>query len=596
MYLARDAILEREVAVKFLPLKFQQDPLAGRRFQREARACAGLDHPFIAQIHEVGEEDGRSFLVMEYLRGETLRERLAEGPVPLEEALRFAAEIAGALHAAHTQNIIHRDLKPSNIMITHSGHVKVMDFGLAKVVNPQEGRQHDQNVTGLTGSGVRPGTVPYMSPEQLKGGELDTRSDIFSFGILLYEKVTGRHLFRKAETFETASSILKDPPPPLPPIKEEGGGDLLSHVLRKMLAKRPEDRYQSALDLRIDLDELRTRVDSGRLPSWRGKAGRWTIRLPLGLALLAVAAAGSWWLAFTRYEPQANRSTLVKVHLDGGEPLTLCECGARWGVAWSPQGYLLLGSPTAGLLRIPESGGQPEPAEPGSASRHPQLLPSVSGNGEVVFYTVPRDPDALAGEAEIWAWVPAAGEHRKLANGWDGRYVPTGHLVFGQRGKLKALPFHLGRLEARRPEVTLVEGITQSLFTANTTLRTGAVQMGFSATGLLAYVTGSVFPEIKGPLAWLGPDGREELLEVEPRNYHTVRISPDGTEVLLTAIYPPQDIWLFEPLRRSMRRQTFENQTRMRSEVRDRTSSRSSPVATGSVPCGRSQWMVSRSS
>lgn len=265
------------------------------------------------------------------------------------------------------------------------------------------------------------------------------------------------------------------------------------------------------------------------------------------------------WLAFTRYEPEANRSTLVKVRLDGGEPLTLCECDARWGVAWSPQGYLLLGSPTGGLIRIPESGGRPEPAEPDSDSRHPKILPSVSPNGEVVFYTVPRDPDALAGEAEIWAWVPATGEHRKLVDGWDGRYVPTGHLVFGQGGNLKALPFHVGRLEARGPEVTLVEGITQSLFTANTNLRTGAVQMGLSSTGLLAYVSGSVFPEIKGPLAWVGRDGREELLEVDPRNFHTVRISPDGAEVLLTAIYPPQDIWLFEVPRKSLRRQTFEN-------------------------------------
>ncbi len=649
VYLAQDTILEREVAVKFLPREFEQDPLAGRRFRREAQACAGLDHPFIAQIHEIGEEAGRSFLVMEYLRGQTLRERLAEGPIPLDDALRYAAEIAEALHAAHSENIVHRDLKPSNIMITRSGHVKVMDFGLAKVVNSTEERQHDQNVTGLTGSGVRLGTVPYMSPEQLKGSELDTRSDIFSFGILLYEMVTGRHPFRKGETFETASSILKDPPPPLPPLEPEGVVDLLSHVLRKMLAKRPEDRYQSALDLRIDLEEVRSRADGGRLAVWRAKAGNWRFWLLLGLGVPILALFAGWWfgvwggagpatplrfevnlpaglrlahyyrqamalspdgrvlavtagrlqnpyifpdevriytrhldqwrfdpvpgsengfqpvyspdgewLAFTRYEPAANRYSLVKVRLNGGEPVTLCECDARWGVAWSPHGYLLLGSPTAGLLRVGESGGPVEPVELDPGARQTRILPSVSPDGEVVFYTVPRDPDALAGEARIWAWVPATGEHRELVDGWDGRYVPTGHLVFGRGGTLKGLPFHLGRLEPLGPEVTLIEGVTQSLFTVNTTLRTGALQMAFSSTGLLAYTAGSVFPEIKGPLAWVDRQGKEELLEVEPRNYHTVRISPDGTEVLLTSIYPPQDIWLFEPLRRSMRRQTFE--------------------------------------
>lgn len=649
VYLAQDQRLEREVAVKILPSELEQDPIACRRFRREARSSAGLDHPFIAQIHEVGEAAGRSFLVMEYLRGKTLRERLTEGPLTLEEALKFGSEMAEALHAAHSEGIIHRDLKPSNIMLTRSGHVKVMDFGLAKVVNHQSGHEHDQNVTGLTGSGVRLGTVAYMSPEQLKGAELDTRSDIFSFGILLYEMVTGRHPFRKIEPFETASAIIKEPPPPLPPSEFSGVTDLLSHVLRKTLAKHPDDRYQSAQDLRIDLDELRSRLAESHWQRWLPSGRRWLAWLPLLLFIVAGAAAGGWWaarrpattaerpirletllpaglrmahnyrhgvalspdgrtlvvtggslenpyvfpeqvrlfrrdldqwryypipgtengfqpvfspdgrwLAFTRFDREGSRYLLLKVRVEGGEPVTLCECDARWGVAWAPDGLIYLGSTNSGLLRIHDSGGQPEPVTPNPPEPPARILPFVTPGGEAVLYTVPQDPSALAGEAEIWAYTPATGEDRRLRPGWDGRYSETGHLVFGDRGSLKATALDLDSLTLHGPEVTLVEGVIHSLFTANTGLRTGAMQVAFSRSGLLAYAAGTVFPEIKGPLAWIDRRGNEELLQVEPRNFFTVRVSPDGSEVLLTAIYPPQDIWLFDPVRQALRRQTFE--------------------------------------
>jgi len=186
VFLAQDTTLDRKVALKFLPEDLQQDSTAKKRFLREAKSAAALDHPYICHIHEVGEVEGKSFISMEYIQGTTLREKLTEGPLPVRKALETAGEMAEALEAAHKQKIVHRDLKPSNIMLTPEGHVKVMDFGLAKRVTPVEG-QEQEITTALTKQGSTLGTVPYMSPEQVRGQEVDTRSDIFSFGVVLYE-------------------------------------------------------------------------------------------------------------------------------------------------------------------------------------------------------------------------------------------------------------------------------------------------------------------------------------------------------------------------------------------------------------------------
>ena len=186
VYRATDTVLTRDVALKFLPEKLARDEIARRRFLREARSAAALDHPFICHIHETGEVDGKGFIAMEYVPGPTLQDKLAAGPLAIAECLRIASEMAEALEKAHQNKIVHRDLKPSNIILTPEGHVKVMDFGLAKRVAPEQEDSQQTTLTGLTGEGSTLGTVPYMSPEQLKGEEVDTRSDIFSFGIILY--------------------------------------------------------------------------------------------------------------------------------------------------------------------------------------------------------------------------------------------------------------------------------------------------------------------------------------------------------------------------------------------------------------------------
>ncbi|MDA2935310.1 protein kinase, partial [Acidobacteria bacterium AH-259-D05] len=255
VFLAQDTTLDRKVAMKFLPEQMLQNPTARKRFLREAKSAAALNHPYICKIYEVGESEGKSFISMEYIQGETLQEQLAKGPLPLKDALRTSVEIAEALEGAHKSNIVHRDLKPSNIMLTPEGHVKVMDFGLAKRITRVEGQDEEEITTKLTKDDSILGTVPYMSPEQLRGQEVDARSDIFSFGVALYEMLTGVHPFKKSGHMETAHAVLSETAPPLSRYTEDIPL-LLQHTVKKMLAKEPSQRYQLIHDVRTDLSEL----------------------------------------------------------------------------------------------------------------------------------------------------------------------------------------------------------------------------------------------------------------------------------------------------------------------------------------------------
>ena len=250
--------------MKFLPEGFKQDSTARKRFLREAKSAAALDHPYICKIYEVGEEEGQSFISMEYIPGQTLSQKLTEGPLPLKNALQMAVEIAEALNAAHKKDIVHRDLKPSNIMLTPDGHVKVMDFGLAKQLTSPKG-QEEEITTALTRQSTTLGTVPYMSPEQVRGQEVDTRSDIFSFGVIIYELLTGVNPFKKDGYMDTAHAILSQTPPPLTRYTEDIPL-LLQHTVKKMLAKEPDRRYQLLHEVRTNLLEVLSE-DSGSATS-----------------------------------------------------------------------------------------------------------------------------------------------------------------------------------------------------------------------------------------------------------------------------------------------------------------------------------------
>jgi hypothetical protein len=253
VYGARDARLDRQVAVKVLPAALAEDAASLARFEREAKAVAALSHPNILAVHDVGRADGTSYAVMELLEGESLRQRLAAGPLPPRKALEIAREVALGLAAAHEKGIVHRDLKPENLFLTRDGRVKILDFGLARSMD-LVARDDTQSPTSpqLSEPGAVLGTVGYMSPEQVRGRVADHRSDVFSFGAVLYEMLTGERAFRGETAVETMNAILKDDPPEL----ARPGGRLpgaLERVVGHCLEKQPEERFQSARDLAFDL-------------------------------------------------------------------------------------------------------------------------------------------------------------------------------------------------------------------------------------------------------------------------------------------------------------------------------------------------------
>ncbi len=264
VYRARDTRLDRTVAVKILPAAFARDPERLRRFQQEAQAVAALNHPNILAVHDLGEHQGAPYMVTEFLEGETLRERMLPGPLPVRKATEYAIQIARGLAAAHDKGIVHRDLKPENIFVTRDGRVKILDFGLAKLTPSGAANPDAATLASQTEAGVVMGTVGYMSPEQVKGLAADHRSDLFSFGAILYEMLSGKRAFHGETSVETMSAILKQDPPELtetarmvPPA--------LERIVRHCLEKNPEERFQSARDVAFNLANLATPIVFHRL-------------------------------------------------------------------------------------------------------------------------------------------------------------------------------------------------------------------------------------------------------------------------------------------------------------------------------------------
>jgi serine/threonine-protein kinase len=265
VYLAEDSRLQRNVALKILPAELASNRDRMRRFEQEAMAAARLNHPNIAHIYEIGESDGVNYIAMEFVEGQTLRQCIHGGQSDLPKLLRHLQHVADGLAKAHAAGIVHRDLKPDNVMITLDGHAKVLDFGLAKLIEPQEGSQIRKNEVGEAATeiqhstpGVVLGTVGYMSPEQAQGktNQIDHRSDIFSFGCILHEAVTGRRAFQGSDSIDTLNKIIREPAAPISEFRPDAPNHL-QRIVRRCLAKDPEDRYQTMKDVAIELRELR---------------------------------------------------------------------------------------------------------------------------------------------------------------------------------------------------------------------------------------------------------------------------------------------------------------------------------------------------
>jgi len=296
VYRARDTSLEREVAVKILHTGALNDPDRLRRFRQEAQSTASLHHPNILAIYFVGEHDGAPFLVSELLAGESLRARIRREALPVRKVLDIALQIIDGLAAAHAKGIVHRDLKPENIFLTEDGHVKILDFGLAKLVAP-DGAQSDStslNVTAGSLSGVVLGTVGYMSPEQMRGQALDTRSDIFSFGVVLYEMLSGKNVFARNTVADTLSALLREDPPELTQTSKAISPGL-DRVVRRCLEKEPPDRFQSVRDLGFALQAVSTGASSDSLAMKSGEAVHgftWSKRALIALMAILLPVGG----------------------------------------------------------------------------------------------------------------------------------------------------------------------------------------------------------------------------------------------------------------------------------------------------------------
>jgi Tol biopolymer transport system component len=326
VYKAKDTRLERTVAVKVLPQHLSASPEVRQRFEREAKTISSLTHPHICALYDVGNQDGVEYLVMEFLEGETLADRLGRGPLPAEQTLRYGIEIADALDKAHRQGIVHRDLKPGNVMLTKSG-VKLLDFGLAKAVGPvsqQSGltslptMAHAQN---LTQEGTILGTFQYMAPEQLEGKDADVRSDIFAFGAVLYEMATGKKAFSGSSQASLISAIMKEEPAPIATVQPMTP-PALDRVVKTCLAKDPEERWQSAHDIKSELSWIAQAGSQAGVAAPVVASRRRKDRLAWGVAGAiagAILAAAATWAALRSRPAVSQPVTRVAVPIPAGD-------------------------------------------------------------------------------------------------------------------------------------------------------------------------------------------------------------------------------------------------------------------------------------
>ena len=634
---ARDTKLDRDVALKVLPEAFTADPDRLARFEREAKVLASLNHPNIGSIYGLEESEGGKFraLVLELVEGPTLADRISKGPIPLDEALPIAKQIAEALEAAHEAGVIHRDLKPANIKVRDDGTVKVLDFGLAKAFQPDPSDPKlSQSPTisltvAATQMGMVIGTAAYMAPEQAKGKVVDKRADVWAFGAVLYEMLTGAKPFVGDDVSTTLARVIEREPDwdALPTMLSP----VLATYLRRCLAKEPKQRIHDIADVRLAMEgAFETTVSTPSepfvaptLPVWQRPVSVlgapliavlltglavWSltrpapprvVRFPIPLAAdqafgnhtrIAVAISpdgsqvvyatnNSLWLRPVDqlqaiqvpgtdegrgpfFSPDGQSigfwapTQLKKVSVSGGAPVTLADVPANpRGVSWGAGDMILYGQPD-GIMQVPGASGMPElliPANDGERIYGPQMLPG----GEWVLFTLATTGTSWD-EAQIVAQSVTTGERMVLIDGGrDGRYLPTGHLVYGLNGVLFAVPFDVGSRQVTGGPVPLVEGVR-----AGTSPLAATMQFGVSNDGSLIYVPGSAGGGQVVSLTWVDRDGDEERIPAPPRAYDRPRVSPDGTRVAVDIDDGDNvDIWIWNLADERLTQLTFDEAT-----------------------------------
>src|SRR5215471_2866384 len=421
VYRARDTKLQREVAIKVLPIAFSRDPDRQRRFEREARAAASLNHPNIVAVHDAGVHDGLPFIVTELLEGDTLGRRMNGRPVPVREAVDYAMQIARGLLAGHARGIVHRDIKPENLFVTKDGRVKILDFGLAKMIGPDSSPDATITLDGATFPRVV-GTAAYMSPEQARGLQTDARSDVFSLGIVMYEMLAGFGPFRRATAGETMGAILHDEPPELTSVAAVPAP--LERIVRHCLAKTPEERFQSVRDLLFDLEGLA----ASRWTAHRRSLPRRLSRQARSFALVFFVVAVAGTIGY-----RIGRRTTVAAPAASTIATTVRRLTEIPGIAEfpaiSPDGRQL--AFTAGvngrrqiLVRLLAGGSPVRVTDDASDHEFPRWSPDATS----LLYFSPAGSNQVQGA--IWS-IPALGgsPRRVIDSTGDGDVSRTGRLV-----------------------------------------------------------------------------------------------------------------------------------------------------------------------